>query len=108
MLRPLVVFTLSAVAAFAAGRQDRYVLVLQDPPLAADLTSRKDLQQKNAVSDRSRNLLAAQSSVRHLLEEQKIRITGANHVLANVIFVEADKTRVDLLRQLPGVARVEP
>jgi uncharacterized protein (TIGR03437 family) len=42
-----------------------------------------------------------------MLDEQKIRVTGANHVLANVIFVQADRTQVDQLRQLPGVARVE-
>src|SRR5688500_18205336 len=106
VLRPLTVFTLCAAAMFAAGRQDRYALVLKERPLAAELMSRKDLQQK-ATSDRRQNLLARQASIRHTLDQQKISVTGANHFLANVIFVQADKSQVDKLRQLPGVARVE-
>src|SRR5688572_32556467 len=106
VLRYFAVILLCAGTLLAASRRERYVLVLEDPPIAANLSSSKDLE-RAAAADRSRQILRTQASIRDALATKKIRVTGANHTLANVIFVEGDPARLQELKQLPGVARVE-
>src|SRR5262245_34283139 len=58
--------TLALIAAgvlWPASRADRYVLVLDQAPVAARLSSRKDLE-RHATSDQRQAVLAAQASLR--------------------------------------------
>ncbi|MBI4873850.1 MAG: S8 family serine peptidase [Acidobacteria bacterium] len=109
MKRGYAVFSLllAAVAApLAAGRLDRFALVLEEPPVAAQVESRKDLSKRAAV-DAERRIEAAQALVRQALAERKIYVTGAARTLVNAVFVAVSEERAEELRSLPGVVRVE-
>lgn len=84
---------------------DRYALVLEDPPLAEQITSRKELE-RMAGDDRLRRIEAAQASLRRELEQRHIAVTGAVQTLLNAVFVRATADRLEELRSLPGVKRV--
>src|SRR5687768_1501959 len=94
--RYFLVFLLCVSAVWPASRRERYVLVLSDPPLAADVSAAK-----------GQKIAAAQRSLSDTLSEKKIQVTSSNQLLANVIFVEGDAIRMEDLKQLPGVARAE-
>src|SRR5512140_3009218 len=106
---PIVYLLLLAVAGVfpaAAGRLDRFALVLEDAPVAARIESRKDLARR-AASGALGRIRTAQNSLRQALGERKIRVTGAAQTLVNAVFVAADESRIEELRALPGVVRVE-
>ncbi|HYP13064.1 MAG TPA: S8 family serine peptidase, partial [Bryobacteraceae bacterium] len=105
-MKPAALLLLLTSVCLPAHRLDRYALVLEGPPLASQAAERKDLQ-RLAVSDRRSRLAAQHGSVRSALAQRNIRVTGANQLLANVIFVEADKARAGELQSLPGVVYVE-
>lgn len=102
----LLVLAGAGVFPAAAGRLDRFALVLEDPPVAARIESRKDLA-KSAATDSLGRIRAAQDALRQALAERKIRVTGAAQTLVNAVFVAADESRVEELRGLPGVVRIE-
>ncbi|MDP2999093.1 MAG: S8 family serine peptidase [Bryobacterales bacterium] len=106
---PVVYLVLLAVAGVfpaAAGRLDRFALVLEDAPVAARIESRKDLA-RSAATDALGRIRTAQDALRQALRERKIRVTGAAQTLVNAVFVAADESRIEELRALPGVVRVE-
>jgi minor extracellular serine protease Vpr len=108
MRRWLVVLALLvlAVALWAAPRDlDRYALILQEPPVAAQVASRKELDGPAARSA-ARRLLAAQQALREELARRRVPVTGAAHLLVNAVFVRAQESRLEELRRLPGVRRV--
>ena len=102
----LLLLAVAGVFPAAAGRLDRFALVLEDPPVAARIESRKDLA-RSAATDALGRIRAAQTALRQALGERKIRVTGAAQTLVNAVFVAADESRVEELRALPGVVRVE-
>lgn len=85
----------------AAPRVERFALVLEDAPLAAGVAARKDL----ALS--AQRAGTAQAGVRAAVTELGYRITGADPLLANVVFVQAPAEAASSLRQIEGVAFVE-
>ncbi len=89
----------------AQRRLDRYGLILEDPPLTAQVSSRKDLRASAAV-EASAKIQAAQQSVRRLLAGRNIPVTGSVQTLANMVFVRASRSQAEQLRSLPGVAHV--
>jgi uncharacterized protein (TIGR03437 family) len=102
-VKPAALLLFAALVLTAAPRSERYALILEDKPLAAGAPSRKD-----AVRSARRDEVASkQSAVAAALAEQHIRVTAAEQVLVNAIFVEAPANSGDYLRSLPGVAYVE-
>lgn len=110
MRRSRVALFLAAVLAAAlpaaAGRLDRFALVLEDSPVAAQVASRKDLSRRAAL-DADTRIRQAQSNLRRALAEKKITVTGAARTLVNAVFVAAGEERLNELRALPGVVRVQ-
>ncbi|HSB18245.1 MAG TPA: S8 family serine peptidase [Bryobacteraceae bacterium] len=85
---------------------DEYALVLQDPPLAAQVPSRKELR-RAAADDGLRRIEAAQSQMREELGRRGIHVSGSARILVNAVFVRAPKEKLAELRALPGVSRLE-
>lgn len=85
---------------------DRYALVLEDPPLAAQIGSREELESARTRQAVER-LLDRQRALRDELERRGIRVTATSQILVNAVFVRAGADRLEELRRLPGVRRVE-
>ena len=95
----------TAGLASAEAKLNRYAVVLSDPPLAAEIGSRKDL--KNTASiDRKRKIDAGQAQFRNALVERSLREIGSMQTLLNAVFVKATETEAAALRGLPGVTAV--
>ena len=90
MIRSVVLLLAMTVTAVA---QDRFVLVLNDPPAAATEGSRQ-------------HNIEAHAPVRARLKAQRIPITSETYILLNAIFVRTDAANVAQLRQIPGVRYV--
>ena len=101
MLRLAAIIFLVAGAALGSGRLHRYALILEDAPLAARASSRKDLTRLTAVPSSKQHVLKA------ALDERGIRVTAAEQLIVNAVFVEAPAEALPDLRSLPGVAFVE-
>lgn len=104
-LRRLLVLLAVCLAAAAPRDLDRYALVLDDPPVAAQVSSRAEWHGKRA-QDAARRILAAQQTLRRELERRKIHVTGASHKLVNAVFVRLSEEQLKELRALPGIKRV--
>lgn len=76
-----------------AAAQNRYALILEDPPLAEHLTSHAHID-------------ARHQALRSELATRSISITGSAKTLLNAIFVSAPRERLDELKALPGVKGV--
>jgi minor extracellular serine protease Vpr len=92
----------TATIALAA---DRYIVVLDAPPLARQLNLK--IADRSAAADARAKILSAQGSVRSAAAKIGARVTSANQVLVNGIFVEATAAQAEELRRVPGVAVVE-
>jgi len=102
----LPVFLVAGFLPLAGQRsQTEYALVLEDPPLAARIQSRKDLRLA-ATEDRRRQIEAAQSTLRGELGRRGFHVAGAVRILENAIFVRASADKLGELRSLPGVRQV--
>jgi uncharacterized protein (TIGR03437 family) len=86
---------------------NQYILLLEDPPVAARFVSREQLQTAAAVSYRSQ-VETKQAAVLRELAFRNIRVLGSVSVLANDIFVGAPASRVAELQNIPGVIGVRP
>lgn len=87
----------------AALRPERYVLILEDKPLASDAVSRNEVIR----SARRAPLLAKQEVLTAAVKERGFRVTATDQNLVNAVFVEAPAGALEELRSLPGVAYVE-
>ncbi|MGH9672336.1 MAG: hypothetical protein ACRD44_04090, partial [Bryobacteraceae bacterium] len=96
-----VCFTLAMAA---APRPQRYALILADPPAAQAVKDPRTA----AAADHLSRIQAAQATLRSALADRRIAVTGATNTLLNAIYVSAPAGRVEELRNLPGVIRVEP
>ncbi|HYI97160.1 MAG TPA: S8 family serine peptidase [Bryobacteraceae bacterium] len=96
--------TLLLTATLAAAA-DRYILVLETPPLAEQL----DLKtaSRSASLDKRAKILAEQGGVRSAVAKAGARVTSANQVFVNGVFIEATAAQAQQLRSAPGVALVE-
>jgi minor extracellular serine protease Vpr len=83
---------------------ERYALVLEEAPLAAQVSSRKDL--RAIAPDVPARIEAAQNRLREELARRGIRVTGSVKTLLNAVFVRASEEQAAELRGLPGVRRV--
>ncbi len=105
MKNSLVLLLLSAGFAVSQSRQDRYVVVLEEPPLAVQLKSVNEL--RSAAGAQRRTALAArQQPVRAALEQRGIAISHSTQMLLNAIFIHATAEQAADARKLPGVKYV--
>jgi uncharacterized protein (TIGR03437 family) len=86
---------------------NRYILFLQDDPVAARVTRNEDLQTATAVAYRQQ-VEARQQSVKRDLANRNIKVVGSVSTLLNAVFVVAGPERLAELRSLAGVAGVMP
>ena len=104
-VKTLLVVLCTAGALTAASRPDRYVVILKDAPVAqqlrADTRENEPSRICGPLSSRSRPSYAQRPRKRGL------RVTSANQLLVNAIFVQATPGQAVQLRQNPGVALVE-
>ena len=87
----LLLLLAASAAAFA---EERYAVVLEEPPVAV------------ARAGRSR-VLEAQNGLRRNFSRIKVREMGATETLVNAVFLEASEEQAAELRGLPGVKYVQ-
>jgi uncharacterized protein (TIGR03437 family) len=97
----------AAAPAFRPFVPDRYVMVLDDPPVAARFPSRADVESA-AAADYRRQIEARQGAVVNELMARHIRVTSQVSHLLNAVFVSAPGHKIDELRAIPGVKSVTP
>jgi minor extracellular serine protease Vpr len=103
MRRPLIVWFATLLASAALAAESRYALILEDPPIAKTVHSRKALRTQAALDARAR-IEAAQRKVQQQLAQRHIRVTGSVETLLNAVFVATDNP--SQLQDIPGVRRV--
>jgi minor extracellular serine protease Vpr len=90
---------------------NRYILILEDPPVSAKFSMREDLQSAEASVYRLQ-IENKQAAIKKDLASRSITVTGSVSVLQNVIFVATPASRagtiVDELKSIPGVVAVRP
>ncbi len=101
------IFTLFCSAAFSQVIPGRYILILQDPPVATRFASRAEIAGETGQAYR-RQIEAKQAELKKELASRKIGVTSSVSVLLNAVFVSTTSDRVDEMRALPGVSDVRP
>ena len=98
----------SAVPYASDGRQaDRWILVLEDPPVAELIEGRSFLETAEARLARQR-IRSSQSRLRSLLRARGIPVAGATDIILNAVFVVASARDAVDLATFPGVQQVVP
>jgi uncharacterized protein (TIGR03437 family) len=97
----------AAKRAFRSFIPDRYVVVLDDPPVAARFSTRAQAE-SSAAADYRRQIEAKQAAVAGELAGRHIRVTSQVSHLLNALFVSAPGHNIDELRAIPGVKSVTP
>lgn len=100
-----VAFTLLPVSAQFVP--DRYILLLDDPPVTGRFATREQMQSAAAATYRTQ-VEARQRSVRSELATRQIPVSGSVSTVLNAIFVMAPASRVPEMLAIPGVAAVRP
>ncbi|MGH9719818.1 MAG: S8 family serine peptidase [Bryobacteraceae bacterium] len=106
MVTRLLWLFLGAALALSAQPNGEYALVLDAPPLAEHVASRKEFRTAAAL-DHVAALRDSQNVLTRELSRRGIRTTGAAQTLVNAIFIRATSQQAAQLRSLPGVRRVE-
>jgi minor extracellular serine protease Vpr len=113
MPRSLALFVFLAVAAFPQQLKqgpflaNRYMLILEDAPVAARFGPAQGL--RSAAADAYRQQVQVRQRIlMGELARRNIAVTAAASEVLNAVFVSATPDRVAELRQLPGVAEVRP
>ncbi len=105
--RFLAIIILNSAAVSAQIIPNRYILMLEDPPVSAKFSTRADLQGAAAGAYR-KQIEDKQTAMKKELESRNLSVTGSVSVLLNALFVTAPASRVDELRSIPGVTAVRP
>ena len=92
---------------YAPPPSGRFILILEDPPLAERFTSKESLRSAEAKSY-LKQIEARQRTLRNELKLRNIEVTGSVTTVQNAIFVIAPKERLNELKSLPGVKGVVP
>ena len=100
-------FWFTASAGFAQFASNRYTLILEDPPVASQFTSKTAMRSARA-GDYRQQIEARQQALRAELAARKIQVTGSVSTLLNAVFVVAPADRLAELKNLPGVKAVVP
>ncbi|MGA3028691.1 MAG: S8 family serine peptidase [Bryobacteraceae bacterium] len=91
--------------AFAQDSRQRYILTLEDPPVASRFRSREAMATAEAGQYRQQ-IAAKQNTLRQQLAERRFQVIGSVSTVLNAVFVAATPDRVAELRALPGVVGV--
>ncbi|MBV9504460.1 MAG: S8 family serine peptidase [Acidobacteriia bacterium] len=106
-LRRTAPFFLCAFPVVAQFAPNRYTVILQDPPVAARLAAREELESPAAASYRTQ-IEEQQKRISTELASRDIQITGSVSTLLNAIFVTATPDRIPQILAIPGVLAVRP
>ncbi len=98
---------LSAAPAFAQFAPNRFILLLEDPPVVSRFAKREQLQSPQALAYRGQ-IESRQRAVMSQLAGRNIAVTGSVSTLLNAVFVTASPDRVSEMLAIPGVAGVRP
>jgi minor extracellular serine protease Vpr len=93
--------------AFAQLAPNRYILLLNDPPVAERFAKREDMLSTAGTAYRAQ-LEARQRTIMADLASRRIQVTGSTATLINAIFVTAPASRVSEMLGIAGVAGVRP
>ncbi len=107
VLKSAVLVLLFGLAAFGQLVPNRYTLLLEDPPVAARLARRAEMQSAAAIGFRQ-EVERRQAAIIGELRARRIHVTGSVSTLLNAVFVTASPDRVAELRGIPGVSAVRP
>src|SRR5579871_6212989 len=102
MARPYILVFLTAFPVWAQFAPNRYILLLQDPPVAARFASREEMNSASGRAYRAR-IEARRQGVLNELANRRIPVTGSTSVLINAIFVAAPPSRISEMLSIPGV-----
>ena len=94
-------------SAFRPLIPDRYVVVLEDPPVAARFSTRAGAE-SSAAADYRRQIEARQAAVGSAIAGRHMVVTSQVSHLLNALFVSAPGHSIDELRAIPGVKSVTP
>ncbi|MGA2186137.1 MAG: S8 family serine peptidase [Bryobacteraceae bacterium] len=90
---------------FAQGSPQRYILILEDPPVTSRFSSREAMATADAGQYR-RQIARKQETLRQQLATRRFALIGSASTVLNAVFVAAAPDRVAELRALPGVRGV--
>jgi len=91
--------------AFAQGSPRHYILILEDPPVAARFSSREAMATSQAGQYRQQ-IAAKQNTLRQQLAGKHFTVIGSVSTVLNAMFVAATPDRLAELKALPGVTGV--
>lgn len=115
-LQRLALIFLAVLAAFgqeftprAATPVDtgRWIVLLEDPPLAAGMESRADLHSVRSRAGWDR-ISTRQASLSRELDQLGVRTLASTQVILNALFVRGTAEQAERIRRIPGVDRVIP
>jgi minor extracellular serine protease Vpr len=96
----------SFLTSFAAERPQRWIAILEDPPLAKLASSRGDVQVK-ALSAAASRIATKQQTLKSALRRQRgVHVTGSVDTLLNAVFFGGSDEAAAAVRKMPGVVRV--
>jgi minor extracellular serine protease Vpr len=101
----IVIIFASSLSVFGAGRPDRWAVILEEPPLLRQVSSRAALRQAEANAPR-RRIERAQAAVRSAIQQSGVRVTGSTNTLIDALYVSASAEQAAALRSIPGVGGV--
>ena len=107
MLRTYLVVsvTLFASAVEAQTRPERWIALLDSPPVAEAADSLNGVRTLAAGQSRQR-VLSEQSRLRQILEERPVQVLDATHLLVNALYFSGSANEAAQVRGLPGVTAV--
>ncbi len=85
----------------------RWILVLDEPPVAEQMGTRGAMKSAEARYARER-VLSSQARLRPAIEARHLRVTGSARNVLNALFVAGDAQDVETLRALPGIQAILP
>ncbi len=92
---------------FAQSLPQRYILILQDPPVTSHFASREALATADAAQYRQQ-VTRKQDTLRQQLATRHFTVIGSVSGVLNAVFVASTAERVAELKTLPGVIGVIP
>ena len=102
----IAVVGLLASNCLAQRGSNYYVVVLNDPPLAESMSSRKDLGSQ-ATSDARLRIQATQANLGQQASAAGINVLDRTQVLLNALYISATAEQADAMRNLNGVNYVQ-
>lgn len=89
----------------AASRPERWIVLLDEPPLARALASRELLHSAASNAPRAR-IRQGQAAMREAAIASGAHVTGATENLLNAVFITGSREQASALRAVPGVLGV--